>query len=77
MRLDMRSDSIDVIELLLAQWAGEVLGGVDSRVVDELVLGLERFRALLAAVDLCVGLGLRAPGLPARCTVLQTEMPGN
>lgn len=49
MRLDVRCDSIDVFELLLAERAGEVLRGVYRGVVDELVLSTEAVVALLAA----------------------------
>lgn len=56
MRLDVRSDGVDVVELLLAERTDEVLRGVYGGVVDEVVLRRERVVALLAA-ELLLGLG--------------------
>lgn len=57
MRLDVSSDGVHVLELLLTQGTGEVLRGVYGRVVYERVLRGERVLALVAAVLLALAEG--------------------
>lgn len=50
MRFNMCNNSIDIIELFLAEWAGEILRGMYSRVVDQLVLCRETVLTLFAPI---------------------------
>lgn len=75
MRLNMCSDSIHILELLLAERAREVLCGVYGGVVDELVLRGEGVLALLAAVLLVFA--ERPPPGAYRLAVCLTQVPVN
>lgn len=66
----MRGYGVHVLKLLLAQWADEILRGVDGRVIVQVILCPETLAALLAA-EFCINAARQTHLL----FMLQTKMP--